>query len=405
MTGIKPSKMPLEGIRVLEVGQLIGGPFAGMLLSGFGAEVIKVEPPKLGDPMRKWRKMHGDTSLWWYTIARNKKSVTLDLRVPEGQEIFRSLVAKDVDIVIENFRPGRMEEWGIGYEDLKLVNPRLVMVRVSGWGQTGPYAQRPGFASVAEAIGGLRYVMGVPDRPPVRAGISIGDSLAGIHAAFGALMAIYHRDVSGSGRGQLVDTAIYESVFNMMESLLPEYDVLGHIRERSGTSLPGIVPSNTYLCKDETYIIIGGNNDSIFKRLMKTIGRDDLANDPRFEHNDGRAKHAEEIDAAIEQWTKQQKFEDAFNILEAADVPTGPIYSIADIMQDPQYIAREMFEQVKLPDEKQMKVPRMVPLLQDTPGKTKWIGPKLGEHNDEIYGKHLGLDADRLEALRSRQII
>jgi formyl-CoA transferase len=399
------TQLPLQGLRVLELGQLIAAPFAGFLLAGFGAEVIKVEPPGTGDPMRGWRKMHEGTSLWWYSISRNKKSITLDLRKPRGQELLRALIAKKVDILIENFRPGRMEEWGLGWEDLRTINPGLVMVRVSGWGQSGPYAHRPGYASVAESIGGLRYVVGDPDRPPVRTGISLGDSLAGMHAAMGALMAIYHRDVRGTGRGQVVDTAIYESVFNMMESLLPEYDMLGHVRERSGAKLPGIVPTNTYLCKDGKYVIIGGNGDSIFQRLMRTAGRPDLADDPRLAQNPGRVAHEDEIDRAISAWTSQHTYDEVFAALDQAEVPTGPIYSIADIAKDPHYLARGMFEQVTLPDGKPLKIPRMVPVLEDTPGQTQWIGPTLGAHNREIYGDFLGLPQAELDLLTHAKII
>ena len=290
----------LSGVRVLELGQLIAGPFAGFMLAGFGAEVIKVEPPNGGDPMRSWRMMHEGTSLWWASIARNKKSITLDLREAEGRALLRQLAAK-CDILIENFRPGRMEEWGLGYDVLAKDNPGLVMVRVSGWGQDGPYAKRPGFASVAESIGGLRYIVGDADRPPVRTGISLGDSLAGLHAVIGALTALHHREKTG--RGQIVDTAIYESVFNMMESMLPEYDFFGHVRERSGAKLAGIVPTNTYRCSDGRYVIVGGNGDSIFQRLMRAAGRADLAEDPRLAKNPGRVQHEAEIDKTIEAWT------------------------------------------------------------------------------------------------------
>jgi formyl-CoA transferase len=392
----------LKGVRVLELGQLIAGPFAGFMLGGFGAEVIKVEPPKVGDPMRGWRMMHEGTSLWWYSIARNKKSVTLDLRDERGRGLLRELVAK-TDILIENFRPGRMEEWGLGYEALKALNPGLIMVRVSGWGQNGPYAQRPGFASVAESIGGLRNLVGDPDRPPVRTGISLGDSLAGLHAVIGALTALHHREKTG--QGQVVDTAIYESVFNMMESMLPEYDFFGHVRERSGAKLAGIVPTNTYRTKDDKFVIIGGNGDSIFQRLMRAAGRPDLADDPRLKSNPGRVAHEPEIDAAIEAWTSQHDYDAVFAALEAAEVPAGPIYSIEDLARDPQYAARKMFEQVMLPGGRELKIPAVVPKLGETPGETRWIGPELGAHNREIYGDLLGHSADELTKLSEAGVI
>jgi formyl-CoA transferase len=393
---------PLEDVRVLELGQLIAGPFTGSMLANFGAEVIKVEPPGTGDPMRSWRMLHEGTSLWWYSIARNKKSVTLDLRKPEAQELLKKLILR-CDIVIENFRPGRMEEWGLGYDVLSELHPGLIMVRVSGWGQDGPYAQRPGFASVAEGIGGMRYLIGDPDRPPVRTGVSIGDSIAALHAVIGALTALHHRE--RTGKGQVVDAAIYESVFNMLESLLPEYDFFGQVRERSGARLAGIVPSNTYRCRDGKYVIIGGNGDSIFQRLMRAIGRPDLAQDPRVAHNPGRVTHEKEIDQAIESFTSQHDYDQVSAALEAAEVPAGPIHSIADIARDPQYLARHMLEQVTLPDGKPLKIPAVVPKLSETPGGTDWIGPKLGEHNDHVYGELLGLSRDQLDALRAGKVI
>ena len=402
---MQQKKLPLEGIRVLEVGQLIAAPFAGMMLASFGAEVIKIEPPGSGDPMRSWRKLHNGTSLWWYSISRNKKSVTLNLREEEGQKLFKKLVEKDVDVIVENFRPGRMEKWGLGYEDLKEINPGIIMVRVSGWGQTGPYAKEPGFASTAEGRGGLRYVTGEPDQPPVRSGISLGDSLAALHAVIGTLSAVYHRDVNNSGQGQVVDTAIYESVFNMMESMLPEYDLLGHVRERSGAKLAGIVPSSTYQCKDGTYLIIGGNNDSIFKRLMNTIERPDMAEDERLAHNPGRVEHEKEIDAAISSWVGKKSFEEALAALKEAEVPAGPIYSIEEIVKDPQYIARNMFEVVQLPDGTDMKIPAVSPKLSKTPAQTRWIGPELGAHNKEVWSDLAGVEEDALASLKESGII
>ena len=392
----------LSDLRVLELGQLLAGPFAGAMLAGYGAEVIKVEPPQGGDPMRGWRMLHEGTSLWWYSLARNKKSVTLDLRQKEASAILQKLIAQ-CDVVIENFRPGRMEKWGLGYDVLSRINPGLVMVRISGWGQTGPYAERPGFASVAEGVGGLRYIVGDPDRPPVRTGLSIGDSLAGIHAVVGALTALHHR--ARTGEGQVVDTAIYESVFNMLESTLPEYDRFGHIRERSGAKLAGIVPTNTYSCSDGKYVIIGGNGDSIFQRLMQAIGRDDLARDPRLAHNPGRVAHEAEIDEAIEAYTSQRTFAEVYEVLTRAEVPAGPIHSVADIARDPQFAARAMFDSVQLPDGSALKVPAYVPKLSRTPGQSEWAGPTLGQHNDEVYGELLGLSEAERDALRAAKVI
>ncbi|MEM4412686.1 MAG: CaiB/BaiF CoA-transferase family protein [Candidatus Caldarchaeum sp.] len=396
--------MPLQGLKVLEMGQLLAGPFAGVILAAFGADVIKIEPPGIGDPLRRWRKVYRGTALWWYILGRNKKCITLDLRHPKGQEIARQL-ARHVDILVENFRPGTLERWGLGWEQLRVLNPRLVMVRVSGWGQTGPYAHRPGYASVAEAMGGLRYVTGYPDRPPVRPNLSLGDTLAGLHAALGALMAIYYRDVVGSGRGQMVDVAIYEAVFNMMESLLPEYDKLGYVREREGAKLSGIVPTNTYKCKDGKYIVIGGNGDTIFKRLMRAIGRADLAEDPRLAHNDGRVEHEEMIDRAIEEWTQKHTFQEVFETLEAAGVPCGPIYSIAEMVNDPHFIARGLFEEVTILDGEPLKIPRILPFLSETPGFTKWIGPPIGAHNEEIFKGLLGLSDEELNSLHEEGVI
>ena len=396
--------LPLKGLKVLEMGQMIAGPFAGAMLAGFGAEIIKIEKPKTGDPLRLWRKLYKGNSLWWISMGRNKKSITLDLYHPKGQEIARELVRK-ADIVIENFKPGVMEKWGMGYDDLKIVNPKVIMVRVSGWGQTGPYAQRPGFANVAESIGGMRYTSGYQDRPPVRTGISIGDTLAGLHAALGALTAVYNRDVRG-GEGQIVDVAIYESVFNMMESTLAEYDKLGHIRERAGAKLEGIVPTSTYPTKDKKYIIIGGNGDSIYKRLMQAAGRPDLADDPRLSHNQGRVEHEALIDKAIEEWTRQHTYDELYSALIKADVPCGPVYSIADIIKDPQYQARQVWEEVELREPgDRVKIPTVIPKLSKTPGRTEWIGPDLGAHNDEIYRGLLGFTEEELTKLKEEEII
>ena len=394
---------PLKGLKVLEMGQLLAGPFCGSLLAGFGAEVIKIEKTKTGDPLRVWRKLHKGTSLWWLSMARNKKSVTLDMNSEKGQEIARKLAAK-VDIVVENFKPGTMEKWGMGYEDLKAVNPGVIMVRVSGYGQTGPYAKRPGYANVAEGVGGIRYTSGYPDRPPVRAGISLGDTLAGLHAALGALTAVYHRDVNG-GSGQIVDVAIYEAIFNMMESTLAEYDKLGHIRERSGAKLEGIVPTSTYPTKDNKFIIIGGNGDSIYKRLMNVCGRPDLAEDLRLEDNAGRVKYEEMIDEAIIEWTTSHDYEFLYEKLVEAQVPAGPVYSIADIVKDEQYNARGIFEEVEIEKGDTVKIPAVLPKLTETPGGTDWIGPELGEHNEEIFGEMLGMSESEIEKLRKEEII
>ncbi len=394
---------PLKGLKVLEMGQLLAGPFCASMLAGFGAEVIKIEKPKTGDPLRVWRKLHKGTSLWWLSMARNKKSITLDMTNPKGQEIARRLAAK-VDIVLENFKPGTMEKWGMGYEDLKKINEKIIMVRVSGYGQTGPYANRPGYANVAEGVGGIRYTSGYPDRPPVRAGISLGDTLAGMHAAFGALAAVYHRDVNG-GSGQMVDVAIYEAIFNMMESTLAEYDKLGHIRERSGANLEGIVPTSTYPTKDGKFIIIGGNGDSIYRRLMNACGRTDLAEHAEMQNNAGRVAHEAEIDQAITDWTLQHDYETLYQTLLDAQVPAGPVYSIADIVQDEQYNARGIFETVEIAPDDVVKIPAVLPKLSETPGGTDWIGPKLGEHNDEIYRGFLKMSQSEYEDLIANEII
>ena len=392
----------LEGIRVIEMGQLIAGPFAGRMLGDFGAQVIKVEPPGLGDPLRKWRLLHEDTSVWWYAQSRNKQSVTLDLRQPEGQDIIKKLVA-EADVLIENFRPGTLEGWGLGWETLQEINPGLIMLRVSGYGQTGPYRDRPGFGVVGEAMGGLRYLCGEPGRPPVRAGISIGDSLSGLHGVIGVLMALIHRSKSG-GKGQVIDVALYESVFNMMESLLPEYSAFGVVREPSGSSLPGIAPSNAYPCRDGRYALIAGNGDSIYKRLMQTIGRADLADDPDLAHNDGRARRAEEIDAAIGQWTLRHGLDEVLETLNAARVPAGRVYTAADIAADPHYRARDMILPCDMPGGGELDLPGIVPKLSDTPGQMRARAPALGEHTDSVL-ESLGINAEQRKALRERGII
>ena len=393
---------PLKGIKVVELGTLIAGPFCTRILAEFGAEVIKIESPDGGDQLRQWRKMYAGTSLWWYVQARNKKSITVNMRVAEGQKIVRRLCA-DADIVVENFRPGALEKWNLGFDQLAKVNPRLVMVRLSGYGQTGPYRDRPGFGVIGESMGGLRYVTGYADRPPVRLGISLGDSIAALYGVIGAMMAMHHRNVNG-GRGQVVDVALYEAVFSTMESLVPEFDVLGFIRERAGNALPGIVPSNTYPTRDGKFVIIGANNDSIFKRLMAAIGREELANDPALATNAGRVARTAELDGAIADWARRHVLDYVLRVLEQAQVPSGKVFDIADIMQDAHYIARGMLEQHQLPDGKPVKLPGIVPKLSATPGATKWIGPKLGEHTDEILAA-LGYDAASRRDFKARSVI
>jgi formyl-CoA transferase len=392
---------PLQGIRVLELGTLIAGPFASRMLGEFGAEVIKVETPNGGDPIRKWRVLHEGNSLWWAVQARNKKSITLNLKSPEGLDVLRKLLGH-VDILIENFRPGQLEKWGLSPEQLKAINPSLIVVRLSGYGQSGPYKNRPGFGAIAESIGGMRFLSGDTDRPPVRVGVSIGDSLAGLHAVIGALMALQHRNKTG--QGQVVDVALYESVFNMMESLLPEYDFAGVVRKRSGASLPGIVPSNTYTCADGGYIVIGGNGDAIFKRLMTAIGREDMANHPDMASNDGRVMHTEWIDQTIAQWCASHSIEHALEVLEAAEVPASKIYSIEDIVQDPQFQARGMIEEHAFGEDRTLKVPGVVPKLSETPGQTRWLGPTLGEHTASVLSD-LGYSAGDIEQLKANGVV
>lgn len=393
---------PLKGLRVIEMGTLIAGPFAARLLAEFGAEVIKIEPPEGGDPLRQWRKLHHGTSLWWAVQGRNKKSVTLNLKSEVGQEIVRQL-AQNADIVIENFRPGAMEKWNLGWDRLSAVNPGLIMVRISGYGQTGPYRDRPGFGAIGESMGGLRFLTGHPDQAPVRVGVSIGDSIAAMHGVMGALMAVYHRKVNG-GKGQYIDVALYESVFNLMESLLPEYDMFGFVRQRSGSSLPGIVPSNTYRCRDGKYVVIGANADSIFKRMMSAIGREDMANDPGLARNDGRVARTEEIEGVISGWTAEHNLEKVLEVLEQAEVPAGKIYDIADIVNDVHYQARGIIEQQHLKDGHPLKVPGIVPKLSETPGETRWLGPELGEHTEEVLSG-LGYDEDARKRLRKEGVI
>jgi formyl-CoA transferase len=393
--------LPLTGLRVIELGQLIAGPFASKILAEFGADVIKVEPPAGGDPLRGWRLIHEGTSVWWAAHARNKRSLTLDLRTPEGQGVVREL-AKDADILIENFRPGGMEKWGLGFKDLHAINPKLIMLRVSGYGQTGPYRDRPGFGVIGEAMGGLRYLSGEPGRPPVRVGVSIGDTLSGLHGVIGVMMALRHREQQG-GLGQEVDVALYESVFNMMESLLPEYSKFGAVRQPSGASMPGIVPTNAYLCKDGRYALIAGNGDSIYKRLMESIGRPDLAADPALANNVGRAANVDLIDQAISDFTLQHDLDAILDLMNKAGVPAGKSYDAADIANDPHYQAREMILEAKLPDGSSVAVPGIVPKLSATPGQINREAPTLGQHTGEILDA-LGIDATKQAEWKSRGI-
>ena len=381
---------------------MIAGPFAGRILAEFGADVIKVEPPASGDPLRNWRKLHQGTSLWWLAQARNKRSVAADLKAKEGQEIVRAL-SRRADVVIENFRPGTLEKWGLGYEELSRDNPGLVLVRLSGYGQTGPYRDRPGFGAIGEAMGGLRYLTGHPDRPPARTGVSLGDSLAALYGVIGALIALQQRQTNG-GKGQIVDVALYEAVFSMLESTLPEYAMTGYVRERSGGALPGITPSNTYRCKDGAWVVIGGNADSIFRRLMRVIGRDDLASDPSLADNAGRTARAADLDAAIEAWTSGLLLHEVLAKLQAAEVPGGRIYSVADIVQDAHYRAREMIKRAHLPGGEEVLLPGIVPKLSATPGETRWLGPRLGEHTAEVL-RELGYDEGRQRELRAKGVI
>jgi formyl-CoA transferase len=398
-----PDERPLAGVKVLELGSLIAGPYASALLAQFGAEVIKIEPPKVGDPLRKWRKLHEGTSLWWYVQNRNKKSVCLDLKSEAGRDIVRRLAA-ETDLLIENFRPGTLEKWGLGWEELSKLNPRLVMVRISGYGQTGPLRDLPGFAAIAEGMGGLRHVTGYPDRPPVRAGISIGDTLASLYGTIGALMALHNVRVNG-GAGQVVDVALYEAVFAVMESLMPEYSLRGDIRGRTGSSLPGISPSNTYLCRNGSYVIIAANGDALFKRLMTTIDRCDLAEDLALAHNDGRVAHNDELDRAIGAWTLQHDIDEVIEILRRAEVPVGKSFTAEDIAEDEQYRARQMLEEHELPaGGPPVTIPGIVPKLSATPGETRWLGPALGEHTMEVLTA-LGFGKKELDALKGQGLV
>ena len=387
---------PLQGIRVLEIGTLIAAPFAARLFAEFGAEVIKVEQPGTGDPLRKWRKLHKGTSLWWYLQARNKRSVALDLKSPLGLDAARDLAAS-ADVVIENLRPGGLEKLGLGWDTLHALNPDLILVRISGYGQDGPYHDRPGFGAIGEAMGGIRYTTGSPDAPPARVGVSLGDTLASLHGVIGALMALLHVR-SGQGGGQVVDVSLVESVFNVMESLIPEYAMFGLVRERTGGALPGISPSNTYQTRDGAYTVIAGNSDAIFRRLMTAIGRPDLAEDPALATNDGRVARNAELDAAILGWTSTRGIDDVLRVLEAAEVPASRIYSAADIVADPHYLARGMLLPAELPDGTALTLPGIVPKLSATPGRMAWVGQSLGQDTQAVLGE-LGYSAERIAAI------
>ena len=394
--------LPLSGLKVIELGTLIAGPFAARICAEFGAEVIKVESPDGGDPLRKWRKLYEGTSLWWFVQARNKQSLTLNLKSPEGLDILKQLLG-EADILIENFRPGTLEKLGLGWDVLHALNPKLVMVRLSGFGQSGPMKDQPGFGAVGESMGGLRYITGFEDRPPVRTGISIGDSIAALWGVIGALMALRHREING-GLGQIVDVALYEAVFAMMESMVPEFDVMGFIRERSGNIMPGITPSSIHTCADGKAVQIGANGDAIFQRFMRAIGRDDLANDPQLSDNAGRDGRRDELYQLIDAWTASLPQEQVLALLSKAEVPASRIFSVADMFSDPQFLARDMFIEGKLPDGKTFKTPGIVPKLSATPGSTQWSGPALGEHNAPLL-KSLGYSETDIAELKQRGVI
>ena len=387
---------PLAGLKVIELVTLIAGPFAARICAEFGAEVIKVESPSGGDPLRKWRKLYEGTSLWWFVQARNKQSLTLNLKHPDAIVILKQLLS-EADILIENFRPGVLEKLGLGWDVLHALNPKLVMVRLSGFGQSGPMQGQPGFGAVGESMGGLRYITGFEDRPPVRTGISIGDSIAALWGVIGALMALRHREVNG-GSGQVVDVALYEAVFAMMESMVPEFDVFGFIRERSGNIMPGITPSSIHTSSDGKHVQIGANGDAIFQRFMRAIGRDDLADDPSLADNAGRDLRRDELYGVIDRWANATPLAQMLETLNSAEVPASRIYSAEDMLSDPQFLAREMFLSAKLPDGKTFKMPGIVPKLSATPGGVDAIGPALGEHNQHVLSA-LGYSQEQISAL------
>lgn len=400
-SGFNLSNTALKGLKVLELGQLIAGPFASKTLADFGADIIKIEPPHSGDPLRKWRMLKDGTSVWWQSQSRNKRSLALDLRTPEGQEIIRSM-ATQADVLIENFRPGAMEAWGLDPLELLKLNPRLIVLRISGYGQTGPYKNRPGFGVVAEAMGGLRHLTAEPGRVPVRVGVSIGDTLAALHGVIGILLALQDRNTSG--KGQIIDVALYEAVFNCMESLLPEYSAFDAIRGPAGSALPGIAPTNAYQCKGGGYVLIAGNGDSIFKRLMTLIGRDDLGNDPTLSDNAGRVARVAEIDEVIGDWTINFSVNEVLNALEKSAVPSGKIYTVADIAADPHYQARNMFHQVTMDDGSNLTIPGVVPKLSRTPGSHRTNAPTLGKDTDHVL-REIGLTAAQIKALKDKGIV
>lgn len=396
-------KLPLQGLRVLELGTLLAGPFTGRLLGDFGAEIIKIEAPDIADPMRQWGKQKNNVGLWWPIQSRNKKSITLNLRNEEGQKIFKELV-KESDVIIENFRPGTMEKWGLSYEELSTINPKIIMARTSGFGQTGPYKDRAGFGSVGEAMGGLRYVTGFPDRPPSRIGISLGDTITALYATIGILVAVQERNTSG--KGQMVDTALYESVFSVMESIIPDYLLADYVRERMGNVLPGVSPSNIYKTSDDTYIVIGANADGVFARLAEVMNQPELATNPKYSTHSARGENMKELDLLIEKWTKTLSSKDALEILAEKGVPSGSIYSAEDIVKDPHYQAREMIITKEHPELGDFPMPGIVPKLGRTPGEVKFVGAEImGKHNEEVYKNLLGYDKEKLQQLKGNKTI
>ena len=390
---------PLAGVRVIELGQLLAGPFAGCMLGYFGAEVIKVEPPG-GDPIRNWRTVKNGTSLWWHSLARNKKCISLNLKTDEGRELVKKLLAS-ADVVVENFRPGVLENWGLDPDSMQNDNPDLIYARISGFGQTGPYAAKAGFASACEAISGFRYVNGFPGEPPVRPNLSLGDTVSGLHAVLGILMALRARD-QGSG-GQVVDVALYESMYNLLEAVVPEYDGAGKIREPSGTTVTGIVPTNTYECKDGKFLVIGGNGDSIFARLMQAVGRADIAENPNYASNADRVVHQKFLDDVLKKWCKKKTIKNAMSILEESRVPCGPVYNVADMMSDPHFNDRELFEKVEINGEP-LNIPAILPKLSQSPGATEWPGPKLASHTDDIL-QSIGITEDKIKIFKTNGIV
>lgn len=403
MKELPEKKYPLEGVKVLEMGSLIAGPFSTRILADFGAEVIKIELPKKGDQIRNWRVLHEGTSLWWYVQSRNKKTISLDCRTEEGMEITKKLL-KDCDVLVENFRPGTIAKWGLTPERLKEINPKLITCHISGYGQDGPYKDRAGFGAIGEAMGGLRYLTGYPDLPQTRVGISIGDSVASLYSVIGVLMALYHRDVN-NGEGQSIDVSLFESIFSLMESLLPEYDAAGVKRERTGSSMPGIAPSNIYKANDGKYVVIAANGDNIFQRLLKVIGRNDLVGDERYTTNEKRVANLEFIDGIIQDWTLQHSLKECVDLLNDNGIPAGAIYSIEDIVEDPQYKARDMIVEAPHPELGTLKVPGIVPKLSDTPGEIKWLGAKeIGAFNNQVL-KEIGLTDDQIQQLCEKGII